>query len=207
MWLLPSRGRPNSMPRFFEAWRKTEASTPGIVCLDDDDAWRYAGMEVPEGWQVSVKPRYESLGANTNAYFEMFPFEPWYGLLADDAVPVTKHWDQKLIEAAGTDGIACCWDGINNGSGLGSSPCIGGEFVRKNGWIIYPGLQRIYGDNILYEIAESRGVLKYLPDVIVEHWHFSTGKSPMDETYLKPGSASDRAIYDQWKAQGGAACM
>lgn len=200
MWLLPTRGRPKSMPRFFEAWAKTEASTPGIVCLDEDDAPQYDGLQVPANWRISVKPRFSSLGANTNAYFEANRTAPWYGLLADDAVPVTKHWDVKLIEAAGRDGVACCFDGINNGTGLGSSPCIGGDFVRRNGWIIYPGLQRIYGDNILFEIATKKGVLRYLPEVIVEHWHFSTGKSPMDETYKKTGNAQDLAIYQSWKA-------
>ncbi len=199
MWLLPSRGRPASIPRFFKAWQDTEASTPGILCLDEDDAAKYEGVQVPENWRVSIKPRYSSLGENTNAYFWAQRMEPWYGLLADDAVPVTKHWDLRLIEAAGKDGIACCWDGINNGTGLGSSPCIGGDLVRSLGWIIYPGLERIYGDNILFEIAEKRNALRYLSDVVVEHWHFSTGKSPMDETYAKPGAGSDRFIYGTWK--------
>lgn len=199
MWLLPTRGRPQSMPRFFKAWKDTEASTPGIVCLDEDDAVKYEGLEVPDNWRIMIKPRFSSLGENTNAYFWQYRQEPWYGLLADDAVPVTKHWDRKLIEAAGSDGIACCYDGINNGTGLGSSPCIGGDFARRLGWIIYPGLQRIYGDNILFEMAQMKGVLRYLPDVIVEHWHFSTGKSPMDETYRKTGSESDRDIYESWK--------
>lgn len=188
------------MTRFFRAWKDTEASTPGIVCLDEDDAPKYRDMEVPPEWKVVIRPRYESLGANTNAYFAMYREEPWYGLLADDAVPVTRGWDWKLIEAAGSDGLACCWDGINNGTNLGSSPCIGGDWVRQMGWIIYPGLQRIYGDNILYELATKRGKLKYLQDVIVEHWHFSTGKSPMDETYRKTGSDSDLMIYESWKA-------
>lgn len=201
MWLLPSRGRPASMTRFFKAWKDTEASTKGIVCLDADDSHNYVGMEVPDNWTVEVHPRSVSLGTNTNEYFWRYRNEPFYGLLSDDAVPVTKHWDTKLIEAAGRDGIACCWDGINNGTGLGSSPCIGGDFVRRQGWIIYPGLARIYGDNILYETAQKLGKLKYLPDVVVEHWHFSTGKSPMDETYKKADTnGSDLAIYESWKA-------
>lgn len=202
MWLLPSRGRPTSIPRFFKAWRDTEASTPGILCLDEDDAPKYEGVldDLPDTWQVSIKPRFASLGLNTNEYFWQYRQEPWYGLLADDAVPVSKHWDLKLIEAAGNDGLSCCWDGINNGTNLGSSPCIAGNFARRLGWIIYPGLARIYGDNILFELAQKQGVLRYLPDVIVEHWHFSNGKSPMDETYRKTGAGNDQFIYETWKA-------
>lgn len=205
MWLLPSRDRPTSMIRFFKAWRDTEASTRGILCLDDDDYIKhraaYDALDMPPGWSKEVRTRYKSLGDNTNAYFWDYRQESFYGLLADDAVPITKHWDRKLIEAAGNDGIACCFDGINNGTGLGSSPCIGGDFVRRNGWIIYPGLARIYGDNILFESAEKLGRLKYLPDVVVEHWHFSTGKSPMDETYKKADTnQADLYIYETWKA-------
>lgn len=189
------------MVRFFKAWRDTEASTPGILCLDEGDHLPYANLELPPQWSMEIRPRYKSLGDNTNAYFWSYRQEAFYGLLADDAVPVTKHWDVKLIEAAGAKGIACCFDGINNGTGLGSSPCIGGDFVRRQGWIIYPGLARIYGDNILYETAQERGVLKYLPDVVVEHWHFSTGKSPHDATYEKGNTnGADKYIYDTWKA-------
>lgn len=200
MWLLPSRGRPLSLVRFFKAWADTEASTRGLVCLDADDAVKYEGLEVPDNWRVSVLPRFKSLGENTNAYFWANRQEGFYGLLADDAVPVTKQWDLKLIAAAGSDGLSCCVDGINNGTNLGSSPCIGGDFARRLGWIIYPGLARIYGDNILYELATKAGKLTYLPDVIVEHWHFSTGKSPMDETYKKVGADQDQFIYQTWKA-------
>lgn len=171
------------------------------MCLDEDDAAKYDGLqsELPPNWRWSVKPRAASLGLMMNEYFWNERNASWYGGLADDSVPVTKHWDQKLVAAAGNDGISICVDGIANGTNLGAAFVMAGNFVRRLGWIIYPGLARVYGDNILYEIADRRGVLRYLEDVTVEHWHFSNGKSPMDETYRKDGTERDEAIYRAWK--------
>lgn len=197
MWCLPSRGRPESVVRFFKAWRETGASTPGVLWLDEDDAQKYQGIELPEKWRVTIWPRCESLGATINKFYEMFKSEPWFGMLADDAVPVTSGWDVALIKSAANDGISYCADGINDEKQVGHC-VIGGDLARELGWLILPGLTRVYGDNVLTEIGRRKGVLRYLPDVLVEHWHFSTGKSPYDETYAKPYADRDRMIYERW---------
>lgn len=137
----------------------------------------------------------------TNRAYRQHPEKPWYGLLSDDAVPMTFRWDVELSEAAGSDSIAYCADGIND-ERQASHVAIGGDLVRKLGWIILPGLVRIYGDNVLTDIGRERGALKYLPHVRLEHWHFSNGKAPMDETYAKPEAPRDGAIYQRWVSEG-----
>lgn len=199
MWLLPSRSRPLSLKRFFTHYALTEADSEGVVWLDMDDADKYDSVPIPKKWTVVISPRLDGTGAITNEFFKMFPDEPWYGLLADDVLPKTYGWDKKLIEAAGSDGLAYGDDGIH-GNGHSAHPCVGGDRIRELGWLALPGCKRIYIDNALFDDAVMRGAAIYLPDVIMEHLHFSNGKSPMDATYEKSYNASDRQVYETWRA-------
>lgn len=209
MWILPTRGRPQNLIRFFERFAETGARSPGIVCVDNDDPQleRYKALArpdtardlapVPRNWKFVFAPRI-GLGPTINRAFEERPDLAWYGMLSDDAVPTTPGWDRALIEAAGSDGVAYGADGIRDEASAGM-PVLGGDFVRSLGWIILPGLVRLYGDDVWTEIARKRGVLRYLPHVRLEHWHFSNGKAPKDETYRKPEADADRRLYEQWR--------
>lgn len=199
MWLLPSRGRPSSVLRFFSAWKETQANSRGVLWLDDDDAHNYEGIETPEKWQLVVSPRIDGTGPIANAIFKMFPNEPFYGFMGDDVLPRTKYWDRRLIDAAGTDGLSYGDDGVN-GIRHAAHSCMGGDRARELGWLALPGCKRTYIDNALMEDAKRRGKLFYCPDVITEHLHFSFGKSPMDATYQKTNNQQDKAIFDAWMA-------
>jgi hypothetical protein len=51
-------------------------------------------------------------------------------------------------------------------------------------------------------IGERCGVLKYIPEVFIEHLHYSTGKSPIDASYMQSNSSQaylrDEAAYEKW---------
>lgn len=201
MWLLQSRGRPQILARFLARAVETGLSTPGHIWIDSDDPTlpEYLSLKLPEGWMIGVHRRI-GLGPSTNALLMGYWDEPWFGILGDDAMPATQDWDKKLIAEAGADYMASPADGINDGTArITNGTVIGGNLARSLGWLILPGLQRLYGDDVLHEIGKERGVLRYRPDVRVEHWHFTTGKTPMDETYLKPEASADRSIYEEWQ--------
>lgn len=202
MWFLPSRSRPSSLKRFFMHYELTKADSEGVVWIDEDDAHNYDSVEVPAKWVKITSPRKKGgTGALTNAFYNMFPDEPWYGLLADDVIPRTKNWDAKLIEAAGADGVSYGEDGIErfvDGVRHCSHPCVGGDRVRKNGWLALPGCERTYIDDALRESAKRDNKLFFLPDIFIEHMHFSNGKSPMDKTYEKNSVNKDKEIFDAW---------
>ena len=202
MWILPSRNRPHNVARLFAQWPLVGSSTPGRLAVDADDPKldEYCAVALPDNWQIAVFPRL-SMGAKTNAVWEMNRLEPWYGYIDDDALPRTWEWDKRLVEAAGANGIAHCWNGIGNEK-LASQPVLGGDLVRELGWILYPGIARVYGDDILTAIGRKRGCITYLPDVQLEAMHWSNGKAPRDEGYFYPEHDADKAIYDKWIAAG-----
>lgn len=198
MWILPSRSRPHNLLRLMDAWRLTGASTPLEVCIDTDDPCReqYEKMELPEGWVVVIGHRGPLSDIYNDAY-QRNPDRPWYGFIADDVVPITNGWDVKLIEAAGSDGMAV----PAGGETTGGCPhfVIGGDLVRSIGWLSLPGLDRIYIDTAWGDVAKDRGVYREIQDVTLEHHHFSNGKALIDKTYIKSRKLQDKLIYNNWR--------
>lgn len=176
MIFLPSRGRPYLLGRFF---KEGKPKNEGVVILDEDDEINYRGIHIPDNWVKVVYPR-NCITVQLNKTFANFPNKEWYGLAADDLVPV-EGWDEALSEACLGGFIAYGDDGIQ-GSRLCTHPFISGDLVRKVGWIQYPGVKHLYGDTIWMTIGHSTGKLKYLPNVKTTHLHFSNG-GVYDKTY------------------------
>jgi len=63
-----------------------------------------------------------------------------------------------------------------------------------------PGLARLHGDDVWHTIAEKRGVLRYMGNVKMLHYHFSNGLAERDETYRKPEALDDHRLYQEWQA-------
>ena len=198
MWILPSRSRPHNLLRLIDAWVKTGASTPVLLCIDSDDPClkQYETIEIPPEWSVVVGLRGPLSDIYNNAYAR-HPNEPWHGFIADDVVPITNGWDVKLIDTAGSDGMSV----PAGGETTGGCPhfVLGGDLVRSVGWLSLPGLDRIYIDTVWGDIAAKQGVFRSVPDVILEHRHFSNGKAMIDKTYIKSRKQQDKLIYNNWR--------
>lgn len=183
MFILPSRGRPRNLSRFLDASLDTDQQARTLVYLDEDDPalGEYRKINYPDWWVVHMgKP--VGLAGVYKWVFETFPNLDYYGFLGDDLIPQTKHWDKKLIDAAGADGISYGDDG-HWGEKLATHPCIGGELVRRMGWLCYPGLKKLFIDTVWHTVGAKLRRLHYLPDVKLEHMHYLFGKAEHDETY------------------------
>ncbi len=192
MWIMPSRSRPHNVLRFIKAYDETKATTPVWLRLDKDDP--NPGY-IHENWIVEIGPRLP-LSEIYNEAFRLYPDSPWYGFIADDVVPKTLYWDRLLINAAGIDGMA-----VPSGGEGTPHFVLGGDLVRSVGWLSLPGLDRLYIDTVWENIAKKRNVLRYVPNVILEHRHFSNGKALFDRTYRKEKKAEDKLIYQTWKEE------
>ena len=192
MILLPSRGRPQLLQRFFQVGKP---SLKGIVILDEDDFHHYKKVTIPDFWDVIVLPR-NCISYKCNKVFEMFPNEEFYGITNDDVVPETEEWDLKLLYHAGKENFAYGDDGINH---RWSTSVMGGDLVRQLGWVLCPAVRHFYTDDA-WEILKEIGLGIFLPDIKVTHYHFSNGKAPVDKTYMERGiPEEDRVRYEDWK--------
>lgn len=190
MIILPSRGRPDSLRQFFAISRPLE---PGILLLDEDDAQTYAAIDLPDNWtrQIGQRAGYVTL---LNRAFAQFPDEPWYACWGDDVRCSPAGWDTRLAALAGRDRIAYGND-LLNGMQKCCLPVIGGDLVRRVGWLAYPALGHLYCDQIWHELGRALGCLRYDPTVITEHLHWSVGKQKYDQTAFERPTERDHTHF------------
>lgn len=206
MWVLPSRGRPHNLRRLIAAYTVTKATTPVWLRLDQDDLTLEQSLSLPfpGSWVREIGPRLPLSTIYAEAY-QQSPERPWWGFIADDVVPETPGWDVRLIEVAGSDGMAVP-SGGHDPDGVPHF-VLGNQLPASMGWLALLGLDRLYIDTVWGDIANSRGVLRRVPDVVLRHAHFSNRRALKDETYKKRNKARDKSIYEAWvteyRNQGG----
>lgn len=207
MWVFATRARPENCLRFINAWTQTQASSPVYVRIDDCDPKLNQILELPwpKKFSLNVGPRL-GLKAALQEMFLKFPDEDWYGFLADDLVPLTKHWDKILIETAGNCNISYPNDlGKKRKRDLPTHPCVGGDLVRAIGWFGLPATYHYYLDDIYRFIGQNLNNIYRLEDVIVEHMHYGRGKAEIDETYNQSidKMKNDTDAYNDWISTNG----
>ena len=108
----------------------------------------------------------------------------------DDLLYRTSHWDtilkQKIQNYYHKDEIYCAWfnDGLN-GSKHCAFPILSRKWYKTVGYFS-PGVFNFgYNDTWVFDIAKKIDRLLYIPEVLVEHMHFTIGKSDNDKTYQR----------------------
>lgn len=110
-------------------------------------------------------------------------------MLANDDIRFhTAGWDAQVYDAfssfPGRLGMVWCDDGIN-GPNHAAFPFVTRQWVDVVGHFT-PGIFEFgFNDTWVYDIAKRAGRLKYLPEILIEHRHFSVGKSAFDDTYAR----------------------
>lgn len=200
MWIFATRNRPANCQRFIDAWHNTQANSPVYVRLDQDDPSldQLKQLSWPEQFTVKIGSR-TRMGEAMQEMFKQHPNEPWYGILADDVIPKTLHWDQLLIDAAGTHSISCANE-VHEKRIRICHPCVGGDLVRLVGCFAIPTVKH-FGTDTLWEcIHHCCDLNNRLHDVILEHAHFNFGQSELDQTYLESQAVrqQDKIAYKAW---------
>jgi len=204
LMILPTRRRPGHLSRFVNAYRDTGARVPVMICIDDDEPTidAYRTIDFPAHWPIRIRPR-ASYAKWVNLAFDEFPDREQYLFGADDIVPRTVGWDVLLCEAAGLRRISFGQD-HHAAPEIATHPCIGGDLVRALGYIAAPGFAHNYIDTIWTEIGRAHGILDYLPHVVMEHMHHTTGKAARDDTYARIADDGtslrkvDQAAWSAW---------
>lgn len=191
MHLLPSRGRPVQLQRFFDEGNPEQ---PGVVITEEDQSEVYCKIRMPPGWQLLVVTGVDRLGyaAAANAGFRQFPNEPWYGQSGDDSIGRTAHWDTLLGQLATPNQIV--WPNDLFG-GRCTQPFVGGDLVRALGWFAHPALGHLYTDTVWGDIQQRLGSGGYHPEIVYEHLHWCAGKAVMDRTAHERKISGDELAY------------
>jgi hypothetical protein len=200
MWAFATRNRIKNCERFIQAWLATKASTAVYVRLDLDDPSleQLQRLSWPDTFEIHVGQRVR-VGEAMQEMFGKYPDEPWYGILADDVIPQTPHWDQRLVQAAGSNRISCANE-VHEKAIRICHPCVGGDLVRLVGCFAIPTVKHFGSDTLWESIHHCCGLNNKLHDVVLEHAHFNFGQSELDQTYEESQALrrQDKLAYKAW---------
>ena len=201
--ILPSRGRPEKAKEAIDSWQKTETGySQLLVCTDHDDP---LAKNYPQYYNVNYRQANRSYIGDIINQVSKDEIYDYYAFIGDDHRFRTKGWDQLAIETIEKKGNG--WgivygNDLLQGEKLATAAIVSGNIVRALGYMSLPGLHHLYIDNFWMEIGRGIDRLFYVPEIVIEHMHFSVGKSEKDDLYAQVNSpemySHDSQIFSEW---------
>lgn len=220
--IVPTRSRPQSVAPVVEAWRDTDAFADGgrlVFVLDADDptfgdyaialsaASPLPGSGQPVSWIAQQRWRPLVPKLNSAADYLHVTQRPYaLGFAGDDHRPRTAGWARRYLdELRSGAGIVHGDDGYQ-GVNLPTEWAMRADIVSALGGRMVPApVEHLYCDNSVQDLGRATGLLRYLPDVRIEHLHPAAGH-PGDEQHERVNSReqyrTDRPAYRAWRRSG-----
>jgi hypothetical protein len=193
--IVPSRNRPRAVQDLAEAFAATcSAWTSLIFVVDDDDpdldAYREAvaaAYPTYAALQLLVQGRGGNMitGCNQGAARAMEIGAGAIGFMGDDHRPRTRGWDRAYLDALKAKPGIVYGDDLLQGEYLPTQFAVSARIVEALGFLAPPTLIHLYLDDYWIRMGRLCECITYLPDVVVEHMHFSVGKSLLDKGYIR----------------------
>jgi FkbM family methyltransferase len=196
--ITPSRGRPDRLQTMADSVHAHKAGEVRIVaCVDDDDPALPAYRQVT-GVKLRVGPRQGLVGwTNTVAVEAVRSADPpaYLASFGDDHVVHSPGFDRAL--AAALDALApvgfAYGNDLHRGEHLPTACAMTATVVQVLGYMAPPALEHLYCDQWWRKIGRRLDRIAYLPDVVIEHAHYRTGKASKDDGYARVNSARQYA--------------
>ena len=204
LMLMPSHKRPfaagwcaNTL--FLQAARPHEIDLLVIIDHDDPDHQNY--RDAVGASKLYITGQGGSFVKAINAAMPTVEKYSIVGIVNDDHRFVTPSWDLKVRAALTETGVAYPND-LYPFHRLPTSVFMTTDIPKALGYLAPPTLDHMYADNFWKAIGEGLNAYHYLEGVVVEHLHYTAGKSTMDETYAKSNTDSqkekDRLAFEAW---------
>jgi hypothetical protein len=196
--IVPSRNRNSKCLNFYESFKDNTLTSRFCFALDDDDAHNYDFID-DEKVFYEINPRMgmnKTLNYVANKYVNEYDYICFMG---DDFRCRTYAWDNILLAY-----ISDIKYGIVYGNDLlqmeylPTSVMMDSEIIKKLGYMSPLKMNHMYIDNYWKKLGETLGTLRYVPEVILEHMHFSNNKSELDDIYREVNSQeiTEKDIYE-----------
>jgi hypothetical protein len=196
--IVPTRGRPDASVEFYKEFLQKSMISDLMFAIDEDDADSYPRID---GVLYEVNPR---MGMNgtlnyvANKYSDSYKYIVFMG---DDHRVRTFGWDLVMAEKIGSLGVAYGNDLIQ-GQALPTAVMMSSKIIKAIGYMAPPKQKHMYLDNFWLDLGTRLNAIHYLEDVIIEHLHFSVGKSDMDSSYQETNDSAiynaDKVAYDEY---------
>jgi hypothetical protein len=200
--ILPTRHRPEMARRCIDSFGATvKGDTELMLVVDDDDDSYNEGFG--DLHKITVTRGTLVTAVNAAATF-LAPTYDAIMLVADDMVFRTEGWDSELLagleDLGGTGFVG--WDGKRRYDVL-EHVLISSDIVQALGYFALPQLAHFYVDNVWTELGKRAGLLRFCPDVLIEHLHHSVcAETVHDDVYKDAETAhgdADLAAFQQYR--------
>jgi hypothetical protein len=210
--IAPSRGRPEQAARMAESFCATAIypKTRLVIAVDHDDprrdeyaialrprAYGYEPVTVVTLWAGETGNLVRALNGSWARFADQADI---IGTVNDDMVFRTHSWD-RIVSQAGPGLVF--GDDLFQHEALVTSPFIDARIPRALGWYGLPLVEHQFVDNGWLELGRALGILRYLPEVVIEHLHPFADKGSWDETYERGNRQDvidrDREAFEAWR--------
>ena len=186
--LVATRKRPKLLKRMFESAINTAKYSDKIemsvyIDRDDEETLEYL-KTLNDNVRVIIGDRI-IMSDMWNKAYERATADILMGC-ADDLIFRSKDWDEKVINTFSQyeDKIVLVYpDDLIQRSRLATHLFLHRRWVETLGYFSPPYFSCDYADTWLDELANTIGRRIFLPDVIIEHMHFTVGKGEIDDTH------------------------
>lgn len=186
--IVPTRSRPHKAIEFYEAFKEyTSSDTTLCFAIDDDDDSGYDQSLFPDVvWEVNERLRLGgTLNLVANKYCNDYDYLSFMG---DDHRVRTSNWDQ-ILTSDPIENLIAYGNDLIHGINLPTAVLMDSNIVKKLGHMSPPPLKHLYLDNYWLDLGQVLKSIRYYDDVIIEHMHYSVGKSDEDALYKELNSA------------------
>ena len=204
--IVPTRDRNKKHYELYKSIKATTTDVDVLFGLDEDNESVYERIEDPiVSYEVNPRMRMiPTLNFLATKYAAKYKYIAFMG---DDHRPRTAGWDlafAQTIEENGRWGI-CYGDDLNQHAEMCTAVFLSSYIVQTLGYMVPPGLIHLYADIFWKDLGEACNFLFYKPEIIIEHMHYTVGKSQPDDLYLEVNSnemfRKDAEAYRLYKEQ------
>lgn len=176
--IVPTRTRPEQCAGLIDSFEKTTDNARLLFVTDGDDDsydqmdWKGHEMAVMDPRGTLVEKLNQTVGELIDDGEDPIM---WLG---DDHVFVTEHWDTLMLEALrDLGGSGWVYPNDKRRADVPETWLVTRDVIRTLQWYANPYLKHYYIDNTIAVLGKRSGLLRYCPDIIIEHHHYSVDAS------------------------------
>jgi hypothetical protein len=201
--MVPTRGRRAQCERLRKSFAET-ATCADLLFITDPDDDAYEGMDWGEASAAVLDPR-EYLTGKLNktalAMADLYRVLMWTG---DDNVFRTPGWDRIMLAALDDlGGSGWIYPDDKRRSDVPEHWMVSSDIVKTLGWMANPVLGHFYIDNSVAELGKRAGLIRWCPEAVIEHLHYSVNPETEHDGLYKSTEekfgAADLDAYQQWR--------
>jgi hypothetical protein len=200
--MVPARGHRKQAEALLESFEKNTDSAELVFILDPDDQDTFEGIDWKDAAVVALSPR-GSLAEKLNETAAGF-IDDYSAIMfaRDDNVFLTEHWDTVMLaELKNMGGTGMLYPDNRRRRDIPEVIMISTDIIRELDFFAEPHMGRFYFDNAWADMGRRSDLLRFVPEVIMEHRHVPEGEHDalFHEIENRQGDA-DLQTYQQWRA-------